>query len=430
VYVFLTISDNTYPNVAAALTGQSAQELSDTCLKHKPGVSYFDDCPHAWKNFSDRGYITVFGEDAPWMGAFNYLKKGFKSQPTDYYFRTLASPLESKLGTATFGSAATCYGPRLAFKLLLDYMKRISTVIDSKQRLFEFIWSSSLFHDSARLPMIGDAALQQFLIWMKSSGKLEHTALILMSDHGMRFGALRSTYQGKIEDRLPFVHFVFPEWFRAKYPMAIANMEANKRKLTTPFDLHATLLDLAELENISDETIRERMATASEWSGSDIPRGISLFVPIPSFRDCTMAGIPYQWCMCLQKREIQNDSLEAMEAGAALVQLINDKVSEFAQCAFVTLKKLVLVERVVLPEKYYRKKRMEVFDVKIVASPADASFESTILKSRQGKWSLSGSLSRTNKYGNQSYCVEDSEAKKYCFCYDQYLVNKTGVEES
>jgi len=63
----------------------------------------------------------------------------------------------------------------------------------------------------------------------------------------MRYGPLRNTVQGKLEDRSPFVHLVFPEWFQEKYSTAISVLKSNVNRLTTPHDIYETLEDLLNL---------------------------------------------------------------------------------------------------------------------------------------------------------------------------------------
>jgi hypothetical protein len=45
---------------------------------------------------------------------------------------------------------------------------------------------------------------------------LNKTVLIFLSDHGIRFGAIRKTSVGKLEERLPFMFLIFPDWFLKK----------------------------------------------------------------------------------------------------------------------------------------------------------------------------------------------------------------------
>lgn len=59
-----------------------------------------------------------------------------------------------------------------------------------------------------------------------------------------RFAEVRSTLQGKQEERLPFFSFIFPEAFKQRYTAEYANFKKNLHRLTTPFDVHATFLDI------------------------------------------------------------------------------------------------------------------------------------------------------------------------------------------
>lgn len=71
-----------------------------------------------------------------------------------------------------------------------------------------------------------------------------------MSDHGIRWGGIRQTYQGQMEERLPFVILALPERFRDRYAQAVANLNLNVRRLTTPFDLHETLKQLLDVSTL------------------------------------------------------------------------------------------------------------------------------------------------------------------------------------
>ena len=49
-----------------------------------------------------------------------------------------------------------------------------------------------------------------FLKDFKAKGYLENTLLIVMGDHGLRYGAVRRLAQGKLEERLPLYYMVVP----------------------------------------------------------------------------------------------------------------------------------------------------------------------------------------------------------------------------
>ena len=79
---------NTFPNVVPLLTGWRYQELKKS---DKIRDMNFDRFPMIWKNFSNHGYSTLFGEDGePSYQTFNYKKNGFRKPPTDFYLRPLS----------------------------------------------------------------------------------------------------------------------------------------------------------------------------------------------------------------------------------------------------------------------------------------------------------------------------------------------------
>lgn len=93
---------------------------------------------------------------------------------------------------------------------------------------------------------------------------------------------------------------IFPKSFKEKYPLAIRNFQKNSRRLTTHFDIYATLKDILKLDtdSLSNENVARRTQNLKERCSNHLPRGISLFLEIPEMRTCESAGIESHWCMC------------------------------------------------------------------------------------------------------------------------------------
>ena len=65
---------------------------------------------------------------------------------------------------------------------------------------------------------------------------------------------------------------------------------------------------------------------------------------------------------------------------------------------------------------------IENYLVMYETTPGDGVFETTLSYERsKNKFQITGSISRLNKYGDQSSCVKDVKAKKYCYCLDKLL---------
>lgn len=64
---------------------------------------------------------------------------------------------------------------------------------------------------------------------------------MILGDHGNRYDHFRKTTLGRIEDRMPLLGIILPEsleTFRA-------NLLSNSKVLTSWYDVHETLLDIA-----------------------------------------------------------------------------------------------------------------------------------------------------------------------------------------
>lgn len=416
--------DNTYPNLAAVLTSLNLTEM-EKC-QHEDA---FDKCPFVWKQFAEKGFRTAYCEDSTWMGIFNYLKKGFNSSPTDYYLRPFGEAADKLIGTHKKLNARLCQGPRLGFQILLEYAKRLAYTMGHDKRYFHLTWATSLTHDYLNDGKLGDEHLLSTLQWFKEEGYLNHTAFILMSDHGIRWGEIRDYLQGELEERLPFLYFVLPDWFKEKFPMAHANLVDNNYRLTTPYDLHQTLLDLLDLERIEDKWIKARSSDLEIVTNNEsIPIGISQFLPIPLSRTCEMAAIEEHYCTCYKSQPVPIDHPVVKQVANYIVFSINKKISEETGCAYLTLKTVRRAMALSTDPKADVKdsRKWNEFQISVETQPGGGVFESSVGKDRKGFWKVSGTISRTNLYGNQSHCISSKELKLYCYCVD-LLKNSTST---
>ncbi|XP_076280793.1 uncharacterized protein LOC143209265 isoform X2 [Lasioglossum baleicum] len=406
---YTKVADNTYPNLVPVLSGLSQKELHDLCWQTKDKT--FDECPFIWKNFSAAGYRTIFGEDACGMTTFNYLKPGFRAQPTDYYWRPFCIASEKDIGNTHKLNANLCVGTRKTFDNLLHYSRKTATQF-AGDPYFGLFWEASLTHDFFNYPQLGDDSYHDFISYLSEEQLLNNTALIVMSDHGMRWGEFRETYQGRMEDSLPFVFIVLPRWWRDKYQIAWANLRKNTRSLTTAFDLHETLMDLLQLKNVEEPTLKDRFRRLS--SIESLPRGISWFLPIPDYRTCTLAGIASHWCMCHSSNDVPLDDKRLGNKALFLVAELNQMLKKFVQCATLKLKEIRAAKA--WKDKSDKSDLID-YTITIQTEPGDAIFEGTVRdRGKNSSNKLVGSVSRLNAYGKQSACVDEFNMRLYCYC--------------
>ena len=204
---------------------------------------------------------------------------GFRNQPVDHYMRTFYLAAESQYKL----NQPHCLGSVPRHSIM---MQTIRDFLDaySNQLKFSFVFHSEYTHGANNKLQWADDDLLRFLEYIDDRVHLNNSLLVLMSDHGARFQNVRVTEQGKYEERMPFLAIRVPPWFSHRYPEVVRNIRANADKLTTPFDLHETIVDVVNYtggHNIG--RLRNRR------------RGISLFSAIPERRTCADAETEAHW---------------------------------------------------------------------------------------------------------------------------------------
>ncbi|PVD34583.1 hypothetical protein C0Q70_05859 [Pomacea canaliculata] len=413
------VADNTFVNIVPMTTGKFVKELPwNETMVAKP----FDDYPFIWKNFSEAGYRTLYAEDAPKIAIFVYEKAGFHRPPADYYNRAMALAMEKHLGV--WSHKHHCIVDMLETEMLLNYVTDFSRLF-RHQPYFAFSFITRLTHDSVNDAGAADDPHLTFLQRLKAEGHLNNTVLVYYSDHGNRFGDIRSTFVGKAEERLPFLFLVFPPWFKDKYPELHRNLRINSNRLTTPFDVYETLKEILTFDGVV------RTASVSD-------QGISLFRVIPETRSCAQAQILPHWCMCMKRKKLPESAPFVWNTALALVAKINEFLKSYLSvCAKLRLKTVVNAEQLVVNDNVLRFEEsvhdvinrtvrygnrtegMLVYQLTVVTEPGEAMFEGTLKRmkgeSRKG-FSLAGDVSRINAYGSQSSCIDSFTLKKFCYC--------------
>lgn len=412
LFGFNKVADNTYPNLIPTLTGLDENELITACIPTKNDT--FDRCNFIWNTFKEKNYATAYVEDMAALGLFQYLKRGFKDQPTDYSLRPILLEMEHHIAKQKNANTFLCMGKRRTVDILLEYAQKLISSLSNSLH-FSFFWTASYTHDFLNYPALIDDDLAEFLRAMQTSGGLDNLFLVLMSDHGIRWGSFRSTYQGMMEERQPFVFFVPPKNFAVRYPQAMRNLLRNRRRLTTHFDLYETFRDLAQLETIQSKAIKKR---AKDLLDTDpMPRGISLFLPVPKTRSCYEASIAPHWCTCHEKEELAPTDPRVSEVGRMTVDRINEMIKLYPQCQRLRLN-AVFSANLGTSNTSFRNVSNHFVDitVRLQAKPGLGEFEATARIYESKRFELTGTISRINLYGKQSYCIDDYKLKLYCFC--------------
>ncbi|XP_065172102.1 uncharacterized protein [Atheta coriaria] len=416
------IGDGTPQALTPMLTGKTELELPET-RKRVKGASYVDIYPFIWNDYRKNGYVTGYLEEGADIGTYTFRLKGFNVQPTDHYGRTYY------LSSAGFfkKSPQMCAGSTPKHKVMLDFVKSFFNVYKSRPK-FMFAFQADLSHDNYNLIGAADLDYVDFLQSLHNSGALNNTLLITMADHGHRFAEIRNTFQGKLEERLPFFSFTFPPWFKTKYKRAYDNFKGNLKTLVTPFDIHATLKSVLHLGSLEKANLSER--------------SLSLFSHIPQERGCAQAFIEPHWCACLDWQPVDLTLPVVERLAAAFTNILNNYTSVVRnQCETLSIGSVFWVNKLTPNDNLIKFKNSKdndgfvpdltgntqistmLYQIKLKLFPGAGIFEATLIHNLdQDVFTVKEEdISRINVYGTQPWCIATTHPnlRKFCYCKQQ-----------
>jgi len=440
------VGDGTPAALIALLTGKYEHELPNTLYGTENPTPVDKAYPFIWANFSrELNYATLFAEDWPLIGTFQYRMIGMSQQPTTHYMR----PFQMAMWDEKFvkQSEKLCLGGQKRVNTMLDYtmdfMKRYS-----KRGFFGFSFLNEYSHGIDDPLDWADSELLAFLEKFKENNLHENTILIQFADHGPRFSNVRSTIKGLLGERNPFFAIYLPKLFQQRYADKFEILRSNFDKLVTPFDVFETLKEVLNLEK------KGHVSALSDFGS----RSVSLFQEIPKTRTCADAQVELHWCACLKRNKLRIDAF-AMSLAEKFVMFLNDDIlrDHSGICSNLYVKSienvyLLEADKSILKDTNQRAApkvslfrrfinlfvapvlnevevhtNYEQYQIQVVTSPNNGLFEFTIEIERNFKSMQQDShgfkinknlISRINKYGNQSICVNENfpELRKYCSC--------------
>lgn len=177
------------------------------------------------------------------MGTYNFGKYGFRNAPTDYYLRPYMLATENLLPVVRFNGMNYCLGPRSAPDRIYGYVEDFVR-LHRHHGYFAVFWLNTFSHNELNSPSSMDQQTADTLSRLLDNRLLDNAVALVLSDHGLRFGEIRKTPIGWLEERMPAFYARLPPGYVATLPGHHAALAANRYRLTSPFDLHLTLKQL------------------------------------------------------------------------------------------------------------------------------------------------------------------------------------------
>ncbi|CAG7727539.1 unnamed protein product [Allacma fusca] len=424
-----SVGPSTLTNFMAMLMGLQRTKVRGTCAKD--WVTPFDNCPLIWKNFSENNYVTGYVEDGP--QSFNWGgQSGFVNQPTDYYLHHLFLSLADTPGNIpkSFRKnpknyTARCTTHERVPEFLIRYSIRWLEKFANTPHFF-LSWFAYPFHEDIYSLANFDEYIASFFEFLKSEASLlRKSVVIFVSDHGDRMSFFNSkSIESFFERGLPFFQIRLPNEMKENYPDIVEAIQSNSRKLTTPFDVHHTLLHVLSLNTNLD--------LVSKHFEPERKDRCSLFVDMPSNRTCASTNIPLTKCLCNAQYVKNAKGTSKISPGFAnkllafSVSNLNMKVlkSKYSQlCSkWSSSSADIIYARYISQTKAFS----EIL-IAFTANPGEAKFETRLKIARIAgtvtinKFTEVVGFSRINTFGDQSWCIpmdtdDDKEMKELCLC--------------
>ncbi|KAH8293278.1 hypothetical protein KR018_006726, partial [Drosophila ironensis] len=406
------VADNTFPNLLALLTGKTPREWKLVNVRDAGRLDYIY---FLWKSFKSSGYLTAYAEDTMKLSNFNYFMNGFTRQPVDYYLRPFMMAIEGAFRKIFHRDEVYCTGRRLSLSYVFDYAKQLIQrfVHEDPKPLFGLFWSSSYTHADYRGSYNLDPLLAQYLEEYAHYGLFENSVVILMSDHGYRNGPLAQLSSGFLEERLPMLHIYLPPSYRKKYPEVVEALKLNRNRLSTNYDLHQALMEL--LRKLRPGLILPRTSKTLT----------SILRILPANRNCREANIPVHWCTCepFESLPITEFIRPMCQAVVSRMNRYLEKLNLDGYCHQLRLKEIVGAEM----QKHFDQwgndtsphDQIGTYRLRFITIPNMGDFRITVRSDPNYAFFSTNieMISRLNVYKNDSLCVQDVVAKKFCVCY-------------
>eukprot|EP00099_Drosophila_melanogaster_P018940 NP_610127.1 uncharacterized protein Dmel_CG1428 [Drosophila melanogaster] len=390
-------------NLVPFLGGKSSRAAGSDILS--------DEKAWLWDSFKMEGYSTAYGEDnAKGILSNRNGDKELPKSPVDFDLTPVIVEMNNHTRySIDLKEMIHCTAGRKFQDVLRDFVLQLVPYMQGMP-FFSFFWQSQGVQEYYEYAWHLDLSYMMLLKKLLDADILNNTLLFLMSDHGLRAGEYRMSLQGMKEESQPLMVAIYPEWLKRKYPLAVGNLESNAHSLITPYDLRETLADVIALGQLKDANIEVSMKRLQSHPPNRLPRGISLFLPIPDHRTCDLAHIPSLFCFCRELTEVPTDDGLVLRSSRFMVESINQLIKPFGQCRQLKLEMVLLAHFLDFGEESF----VYELRLRVRTSPGNGVYEATVRLS--DVLLLTSPISRVSHYLGQSHCIGDPDLQIFCLC--------------
>ncbi|KAK6738571.1 hypothetical protein RB195_020589 [Necator americanus] len=387
------VGSNTRPNAFPLFFGKSFEGGSralvglpplepDWNSEEKCG-KYLDEYSYYLEEYRMRGYKTMVGQD--WSVGVPYYPNclGFNRPEADHMWRPFeVRMIESKILTKNFNCSER-------FIELLDYLEKFMNAYQGVPKVGHIL-PVYLAHDTLKDLYHSDEYFLNF--FEKNRHNVDESFIFFMGDHGPNSGDIHKVLLGKYEKNNPFLMVTIPKRYRNS---PIHEQLRNKSlALMTHFDLHATFMDILNLQPSAG------FNDTSYHNMSPMSKGSSLLREWRGTRNCRTLPIPSQYCLCQYNRTVIEDEKIREKVGVFLAEQLNS----FLERSGISHK---------CRRQYYSSTQNAtqlkdgdalLYEVEVFLTPSNGLFSAHVRSTSSGFLLYSG-FTRLNRYGDQGDCV-------------------------
>jgi hypothetical protein len=350
-----------------------------------------------WTKFREAGYVTAYGEDFLRLPD-TFSSYGFTVPPTDHYMRPFFLTGEKEIGNLI------CAHTQPSGSIILNYALDLATTYKN-DNFFGLFWLNSYSHNKYNSPVLFDEKMVEFLEKLEHSEVLNNTFIVILSDHGMRYGKLRFTVESYYEERLPMFFMWTPLDFRKQYHEHYYNLQMNQDRLTSHLDMHMTLWNILKMNNQSIDVVKSEAC----------PTCKSLFDEMSLTRTCADAGISEKWCTCHELLAADADeegTRRSLQLAVTNIQNITKSIATTSceKCSILELKSVLRIH-------YYNDTvdNTTYYVLAYLMSPGEVGFETKVMK-QNDTYTIVEKTETIIAYNTQGDCVKNKNDRAYCVC--------------